>query len=183
MDHSIIDLLKTDRNRAFRQLYEEAFAPVARFVCRMGGSYPDAKDIFHDALIILYEKVVEGELSLQSSVNAYVLGICKHLWMRQYRQDQHQLPLSEVEAVITIPEDYPEEKTPRNTIRKVLEFAGQKCMELLQAFYYHRNSMQEIAQQFGYTSSRSATVQKFKCLEKVRSKVKENQLDYEAFAS
>lgn len=182
-DHSIISLLKTDRNAAFRELYHQAFTPVAHFVCRMGGSYADAKDIFHDTLIILYEKVVEEEFPFKSSVTAYVLGISKHLWMRQYRQDQRELPLSEAEKAISMPEDYPLEKTPRHTIREVLELAGQKCMKILQAFYYSKNSMQEIARQFGYATTRSATVQKFKCLEKVRTKVKENALDYEALAS
>jgi len=45
-------------------------------------------------------------------------------------------------------------------------------MDLLQAFYYFKTPMREIAEEFGYRSERSATVQKYKCLEKVRDTVK-----------
>jgi hypothetical protein len=54
-------------------------------------------------------------------------------------------------------------------------------MELLHAFYYNRQSMDEITDRFGYSSAHSATVQKFKCLEKMRDTVKEKSLRYEDF--
>jgi len=42
-------------------------------------------------------------------------------------------------------------------------------------------SLQEIADEYGYSGVRSATVQKFKCLEKVRESVKEKSLVYDDF--
>jgi predicted DNA-binding protein YlxM (UPF0122 family) len=54
-------------------------------------------------------------------------------------------------------------------------------MELLRAFYYDKLSMRKIAGQFDFNSERSATVQKYKCLEKVRDIVKEKSLTYEDF--
>jgi DNA-directed RNA polymerase specialized sigma24 family protein len=41
------------------RIYENCFPLVARFVNRMQGSYEDAKDIFHDALVIYIEKASE----------------------------------------------------------------------------------------------------------------------------
>ena len=64
---------------------------------------------------------------------------------------------------------------------RYLEAAGKKCMDMLQAFYYDKQNMREIAEQFGLSGERSATVQKHKCLEKVRDKVKEKALTYEDF--
>jgi len=52
---------------------------------------------------------------------------------------------------------------------------------LLRAFYYDKLSMSKIANRFGFSSERSATVQKYKCLEKVRDLVKEKSLSYEDF--
>lgn len=45
-------------------------------------------------------------------------------------------------------------------------------MQLLIAFYYDGLSMQDMARRFGFSGTRSATVQKHKCLEKVRAEVK-----------
>ena len=46
---------------------------------------------------------------------------------------------------------------------------------MLQAVYYFKYSMQELAEEFGFRSVRSATVQKYKCLEKVRNEVKKQE--------
>ena len=54
-------------------------------------------------------------------------------------------------------------------------------MELLSAFYYDKLNMLEVAQKFSFSGERSATVQKHKCLEKVKSVVKQKALQYEDF--
>ena len=53
-----------------------------------------------------------------------------------------------------------------------LERTGKKCLRLLKAFYYDHLSMDDIAARFGFNGRRSATVQKYKCLEKVRENLK-----------
>jgi len=162
----------------FRETYERAFPVVARFVSKMNGSFQDAKDIFHDAMIIFFEKTARGPSQVYRSDEAYILGIAKHLWLRQYRADRDTVALDAFEATLSIPADYfpPAEQ---NKILRVLERVGQKCMSLLQVFYYEKKTMRAITSQFGYANARTATVQKHKCLEKVRDLVREKALQYE----
>ena len=54
-------------------------------------------------------------------------------------------------------------------------------MDILKAFYYDNLPVNKIATLFGYSGVRSATVQKFKCMEKVRETIKEKSLAYEDF--
>ena len=63
----------------------------------------------------------------------------------------------------------------------LLSTAGRKCMDLLQAFYYRKGGVKQLSQQLGYRSERSATVQKYKCMEKVRDTVKRASLSYADF--
>lgn len=42
-------------------------------------------------------------------------------------------------------------------------------------------SMEDLAGRFGYSIVRSATVQKYKCLKKVRDSIKEKSMSYEDF--
>jgi hypothetical protein len=51
----------------------------------------------------------------------------------------------------------------------------------LKAFYYDNLPVNTIANLFGYSGERSATVQKYKCMEKVRETIKERSLAYEDF--
>jgi DNA-directed RNA polymerase specialized sigma24 family protein len=165
-------LLSSDREKAFEVLYEQAFPPVARFISRMGGDFNDAKDIFQDALIVFYEKVVGENIVIKVTAQAYVLGIAKHLWSRKFRGQQSCISLDDVEKNIQIPDDFYAPPPTRNRLLKYLEMAGKKCMDMLQGFYYRNMSMQEITDAFDYGSVRSATVQKYKCLEKIRQHVK-----------
>lgn len=158
------------------ELYEAAFPPVARFVSRMGGSFEDARDIFHDALVIFYEK----ENTVHTSAQAYLLGIAKHLWLRKHHRDRKFISLDTQEKSMTIPGDYfPSADT--QSLLTLLQSAGKKCLDLLRAFYEEKRPVKHIADSFGYTSEHSASVQKYKCLEKLRDTVKSQSVNYEDF--
>ena len=159
-------------------LYEEAFPSVASFIKKMGGNLEDAKDIFQDALIIFYEKVTEQQTVIQVDDRAYLTGICKHLWYKKFRQEKKVFQ-SQVLPELKRTEE--QESILSDRILKLMEHSGKKCMELLQSFYFEKRSMKEIAQLFGFSGERSATAQKFKCLEKLRSTIKDNALNKEDF--
>ena len=169
------------REKLFSDLYEKAFPMVATFVSHRNGSLQDAKDIFQDALVIFYEKLMGHKLNVSVSDEAYILGITKHLWIRKFNHDRSTVLLSELEQEITIPNDY-FGSVEENRLLKLLEITGKKCLDVLKAFYYDKLSMQDVTQKFGYSSTHSATVQKFKCLEKIRDKVKEKSMRYEDFS-
>jgi DNA-directed RNA polymerase specialized sigma24 family protein len=171
---------KTERARVFEELYEKAFPYAAKFVRKMGGTLEDAQDIFQDALVIFHEKNSRGDLHINTSPEAYILGISKHLWVRKFKQDRTKVSFSEWEHEISIPQDYFADFNS-NMLLKFLEKAGKKCMDLLRAFYYEKSAMHEIANEHGYKNERSATVQKYKCLEKVRDSIKQKSIGYEDF--
>lgn len=168
-----------DRQEFFAGLYLKIFPAVAQFVRKQKGSLDDAKDVFHDALIIFYEKKIGNEIEIELTDEAYVFGIVKHLWIKKAK-DRQRILLSETESAITLPEEFENDLKPDSLVT-FLKSAGQKCMTLLQAFYYERKSMDFIRNAFGFVSVRSATVQKFKCLEKVRDLVKNKSMNYEDF--
>lgn len=181
MAHEIVfDKPAAQREKLITELYKSAFPTVAKYVSKMGGSFDDAKDVFQDALVIYYEKAVKGDFPLQSSEKAYLLGIAKHLWFKKFKDGNNNLPLDNCIEGFDIT-DEADEQPSTNKLMHYLETAGKKCMELLSAFYYHKLPMKEVAGLFGYAGERSATVQKYKCIEKVRETVKEQSLAYEDF--
>jgi DNA-directed RNA polymerase specialized sigma24 family protein len=173
-----IEDVAAERKAVFMNLYQKAFPLVARYVSSMGGSFEEAKDIFQDALVIYYEKLTTAPVALQHSEKAYLLGIAKHLWARKNNNKQRYTPLDgSLEGIAA-------ENDPASSTEKLMELlntAGHKCMELLRAFYYDKLPLHKISGLFGFSGTRSATVQKYKCLEKIRDTVKEKSLTYEDF--
>lgn len=148
-------------------LYRDGFPDFARMIRRMGGTLEQAKDCFHDALLIYLEKERAGALHLHASPKAYLLGVARICWLRSRKSD---LPLPEGFEPVNLQDA--ETKETEQTLLASLQKSGRKCLELLKAFYYDHRSMQDIAERFGFKGRRSATVQKYKCLEKVREEIK-----------
>lgn len=166
------------REKLFTSLYEKVFPLVARYIRRQGGNLEEAQDVFQDALIVYYEKTRSN--NEVANENAYILGTSKILWIRKYREESLNVNLDDLhesqqatQPSISV--------ISQQRITDFLASAGRKCMDLLRAFYYDKYSPGEIAAHFGYSGIRSVTVQKHKCMEKVRNTVKEKSFQYEDF--
>ncbi len=170
---------KDTREEWFIHLYMTVFPDAARHVRKMGGSFEDAKDVFQEAIVVYYEKFITDSLRIQVNEKAYLMGIVKHLWTERYHEAVRLSTLEYGVESMEVSESSRDYIADR--VLKFLTVAGGKCMNLLKAFYYDKLSMEEVARQFGYSSIRSSTVQKYKCLEKVREVVKEKSLTYESF--
>ena len=165
------------------EIYRDTFPQAARVVHQLGGGLDTAKDLFHDALVIYLEKRNSNTLDIQVSVKAYLVGITRILWMRKFKNDCRQKPLDMTDDHPDIPADlYTQEEEKARSLRQHLQAAGKKCLQLLQAFYYEQQSMEEIARAFSYSTAHSATVQKYKCLEKVRETIKRSDIYEEVTA-
>lgn len=164
------------REKLFINLYKRVFPAVARYVSKMGGSFDEAKDIFQDALLIYYEKSAANNFELETTEKAYLLGVTRHLWLKKHKDNCRHVAIDG--------RDIANEEHLVASERKVLSFlqtAGKKCMDLLRLFYFDHLPLRDAAGLFGFSGVRSATVQKYKCLEKVRETVKEKALTYEDF--
>ena len=150
-------------------LYREAFPHFARMVRTLGGTLEEAKDSFHDALLVYLERERAGRLNVRSSPTAYLLGTAKICWLHT-RSGASFSPLPEEFDPSELPE--PDREERERSLLASLERTGRKCLQLLKAFYYDHLSMDDIAVRFGFNGRRSAAVQKYKCLEKVRENLK-----------
>jgi len=171
------DNLPAGSEAFFTRLYKKAFPQVAGYISKRGGSFDEAKDVFQDALLVYYEKAAASGLIINSNETAYLCGIAKYLWLKRYRENSQYTPLDGIDIKL----DADAESPSNNRLMHYLETAGKKCMELLKSFYYDEMPLTDIATMFGFSGTRSATVQKYKCLEKVRETIKEKALAYEYF--
>ena len=79
-DEKFIHLFRTGKhNKAFRKLYQY-FSKVEKFVLNHGGTKSEAKDLFQDALLVVYEKFSDPKFELQCTTETYLFSICKYKW-------------------------------------------------------------------------------------------------------
>ncbi|MEM8940469.1 MAG: sigma-70 family RNA polymerase sigma factor [Bacteroidota bacterium] len=172
----IKDIALQNREVIILQWYEEVFPKAAAYIQRRGGNLEEAKEVFQESLIVCYEKLSANSFFPEVSNEAYLMGILKKRWLKYQSKPESKVGLEGLEIA--------EEKIQKPLSEKLLHYlkqSGERCMDLLQSFYYEKLTMRQLADRFGYANERSVTVQKYKCLEKMRDRVKQKSLTYEDF--
>jgi RNA polymerase sigma factor (sigma-70 family) len=164
-------LAKNDR-QAVETIYSRHFGMVQSLIINNNGSSEDARDIFQEAMIVLYERSRTADFELQCQLKTYLYSVCRRLWLKRLNQAQRYIPqLKGMEDTVPVEEDI-EGHEQRNNEFQMMEKAllglGEPCKSLLEAFYLQKKNMSEIAGSFGYTNPENAKNQKYKCLIRLR---------------
>src|SRR5688572_26809770 len=125
---------QTERKDVLEALYRKAFPLVARHIAKSGGTLEEAKDVFHDALVIYMEKTAVSGIALTHSEKSYIFGIAKHLWSKNSSQNKRRADSGYNSELPLLEDAYHEVETSK--LLELLKSTGQKCLELLSAFYY-----------------------------------------------
>ena len=145
---------------------------VQNLVQNNSGTADDAKDIFQEALIVLFEKARSGNFELNCQIKTYLYSVSKRLWLKKLIHNQKITPAAEnVEDTIAVEEDmevYEQRNLDFENMELAMQNLGEPCKSLLESFYIRKKNMVEIAGDFGYTNADNAKNQKYKCLMRLK---------------
>lgn len=167
-DQEIIESIRSGKtDEPIRYLYRE-FPKIKSLIATSGGSKSDAREIFHDSLILLIEKVSEPSFELTSKLTTYLYGINRLLWKNELRKKQSKQECEWKDTLILSNEELGinEEKEEKlKALEKVLDEISKRCREIFNRFYSRKESMKDIAAAMSFSSVNSAKTQKYKCME------------------
>ncbi len=152
-DSEIIDCLKRRQSEAVRYLFDRYLPMVRLMVYKAGGTPDEARDIFQDSLIIIIEKIDQGDFVLTCKLKTYLFSVCKNLWLKLHEKKEAAANylnrrLQEDEFV-EIPDDYDQEVYQR-IILEVFETLEPRCQQILN-LYWQELSPKEISEKLGLT--------------------------------
>lgn len=171
-EHTLLKGLANNDSKAVETLYKSHFGMIQHFVTNNNGSFDDAKDVFQEAMITLYEKVQNDSFTLTCQIKTYLFSICKHLWLKRLQQmGKYSSPLNTEEEAVSVESDI-EDAANKDAAYKIMDSAlnslGEPCKSLLEGYYLNKKGMQELAAAFGYTNADNAKNQKYKCLMRLK---------------
>ncbi len=164
--------LADNDSKAVDTIYKDNFGTIQAFILNNNGSYDDARDIFQEAMITLYEKAKSESFVLTCQIKTYLYSVCRRLWLKRLQQIGRYIMQAEgMEETVTVEEDL-EMHEKRNAefalMDRALNSLGEPCKSLLEAYYLGKKGMNEIAVDFGYTNADNAKNQKYKCLMRLK---------------
>lgn len=154
------------------RLYKSYYPMILQLILSNSGDEDDAKDIFQEAIIVLYNKVKSGNFELNSKLKTFIYSVCRRLWLKRLSQQKHNGGnVKDFEDYIPIEEDLEEHDERDRKFKqmdKALEKLGEPCRTIIEDFYMKNRSMQDICDKFGYTNTDNAKNQKYKCLQRLK---------------
>jgi RNA polymerase sigma factor (sigma-70 family) len=169
---ALLEGLAKDDRQAIETIYKQHYGMVQSLIINNNGTADDARDIFQEAMIVLYEKSRSGSFELTSQLKTYIYSICRRLWLKRLQQQQKFIPeLNGIEETIPVEEDlegHDRQNGELLMMEKAMNSLGEPCKSLLEAYYLQKKNMTEIAGNFGYTNADNAKNQKYKCLMRLK---------------
>jgi RNA polymerase sigma factor (sigma-70 family) len=134
----------------------------------------EAEEVYQQTMIIFYENIIFGKVTaITTDVKTYVFGIGKNK-IREIMRNKKPADLSTqtdylVDTSLFHGNDDQEYENKLNMVEHCLDQLGEPCRTILIQFYYHKSSMNDIAEKLNYKNSDSIKTQKFKCIQRLKN--------------
>lgn len=173
-DQEIIDGISKGNSKAINRIYKSYFPSISHMIINNNGSEDEAKDIFQEAVMVLYDKITQQKFELNSKLGTFLYAVCRRLWLKQLTRKGNMAKTSDIsdfEDILKVEEDigaHDEMEIRFEKMNAALAQLGEPCRTLLKDFYIMDMSMQDIRDKFGYTNTDNAKTQKYKCLQRLK---------------
>ncbi|PWK77424.1 RNA polymerase sigma factor (sigma-70 family) [Mucilaginibacter oryzae] len=171
-DSEIVLGILNNSEVVLRRLYTAYFPMILQLIINNNGDEDDAKDIYQEAIIVLYNKIKSGDFELNSKLKTYIYSVCRRLWLKRLSQmNRYGGDIRDFEEHLPVEEevdDHSDRDIQFGKMESALRLLGEPCKTIMEDFYIKNRSMQEICERFGYTNADNAKTQKYKCLQRLK---------------
>ncbi len=151
----------------------------------------DLYDIYQESSTALFMNIRDGKLTnLTSTLSTYFLRICINQTLKYIGKQKKVVPLFDENTLINkdvfrsdkidelyqlCTEDEDAERISRSEkiVQSIIDSMPETCKNVFQGYYWDNLTTTTIANMFGFANANSVKTQKYKCLQKFRSKYDE----------
>jgi RNA polymerase sigma factor (sigma-70 family) len=172
----ICSKIKANDERTLRQLYTHNYPKAEKYLLNNSGSVADAKDIYQEAFLAMWRNVQLDRFTAahENAIDSYLFRIVKNKWLdklREQKRKKQEFHISEPSLFEAIEDDTDAEKDQYfEQLKLHYGRMGSPCKELLNRFYFKKDSLREIASFFSWTEA-TAKNNKYRCLQKLKAMV------------
>ncbi len=159
-------------------LYDQHFEGIVTQVCMNGGDKDDGADIFQEAILVLIEKIRNGQFRGESSLKTFLYAIARNLWLHEMRtkkrRNSREINYVSGDESIQQPDIHGLTKEDNTALETLMQQIGNTCKQILTGFYYDDKSMKELLQEFEYENEQVLRNKKSKCMKKLKELIMTN---------
>jgi RNA polymerase sigma factor (sigma-70 family) len=140
-DQRYIDAFRRNDERLIREIYQQHSGQVLRWIVARGGAVEDARDIFQEAMIALFEKAQNVDFVLTCPLGALLHVICSRKYIDRLRQKGRDAGVRNEEErryseehdsdTLTLAEESIAEQEKQQRLARAFEQISDLCRQLL----------------------------------------------------
>ena len=176
-----VKAIKENDEGMLKLFYQANYPKVETYVLNNSGTTDEAKDIYQEAFIAVWRNIKLDRFSPHNSISleGYLYQVAKNKWLDHLRiiKRKKMLPLvditdgpNEMEEALSLSK---REQQQLNSIQINLKLVGKNCREILDRFYYQKQSIETISKAMNWTNA-TAKNNKYRCLQRLRELSKTN---------
>ena len=151
----------------------------------------DLSDIYQNSSLALFMNIRDGKLSnLTSTLSTYFLRVCINQTLKFMGKQKKVIPLfddskltnkesfrsdkiDELYQLCTEDEETEKVSHSEKIVQSIIESMPDTCKNVFHGYYWNNLTTATIADMYGFSNANSVKTQKYKCLQKFRTKYNE----------
>ncbi len=161
----------------YKAIYTSCFPMIRSMVLKNAGNIDDARDIFQESILVLYQNSEQDKFQLNVATCTYLYSIARNKWLKQLRYDGRMTGLNDSHDVaddkLSLEDDVKKQK--QRLLIKHLGNLGDKCQSILKHFFEGMPG-EEIAKELQFSTYEYYRVAKNRCTENLKKLIQQDPL-------
>ena len=165
----IIKGIQEGNAQVLNKIYKDYHKAILHLVESNKGTVEDARDVFQEAILAIYQKSKDPNFKLNHTFLTYFYAVCRNIWRNKLKKKSFgEVSLSEEMIPMYKEEDLPaiEKNEKYELFQSKFALLGEDCQKLLNLFF-SKVKMEKIMKKMGFSSIGYAKKRKFQCKNKL----------------
>ena len=165
-DLTLIKGIRMHESPVLQYVYDTYYPIIEGYIIHNQGSREQARDIFQEAMIVVYNKIKEDQLVLTCKFGTYLYAICKNMWIQERKKYLHRAEkLKQQPLVVNDPgpaDDPLLQKHLKHLFDKHFGDLSEDCQKIL-SMYFNNFSVEDIRAAMNYQDLHHTADRKYRC--------------------
>jgi RNA polymerase sigma factor (sigma-70 family) len=165
-EESIITGIRNHNSGILQYVYDTQYPIIEGYIIHNQGTRDQAKDVFQEAMIVVYRRIRSGDLQLTCKFGTYLYAVCKNIWIQErkkYLLRAEKLKQQPLMVHDPGPADDPLlQNHMRELFNKHFNELSEDCQKILSMFF-NNFTVEDIRMAMNYKDVHHAADRKYRC--------------------
>ncbi len=165
-EKGLITRIRNHDSATLQYIYDTYYPIIEGYIIHHQGSCDQARDVFQEAMIIVYNRIKSDELELTCKFGTYLYAVCKNIWIQERKKYLHRAEKLRHQPLVVNDPGPADDPLLQNHLEQLFnkhfEALSKDCQKIL-SMYFNNFSVEDIRSAMNYKDLHHAADRKYRC--------------------